>query len=66
MDFAPPKPDGSEYLLLENRQKKGFDASLPGEGLLIWRVFANRPLPVPDELAGRKSIRATAAALDIA
>jgi M6 family metalloprotease-like protein len=37
------RPDGSEYLLLENRRKKGFDASLPAEGLLIWRVLRNRP-----------------------
>jgi M6 family metalloprotease-like protein len=35
--------DGSEYLLLENRRKKGFDESLPAEGLLIWRVVGNRP-----------------------
>jgi hypothetical protein len=38
------RPDGSEYLLLENRKKKGFDASLPAEGLLIWRVVGNRPI----------------------
>jgi M6 family metalloprotease-like protein len=38
------KPDGSEYLLLENRAKKGFDASLPAGGLLIWRVVGNRPI----------------------
>ena len=37
------RPDGSEYLLLENRRQKGFDASLPAEGLLIWRVVNNRP-----------------------
>jgi M6 family metalloprotease-like protein len=37
------RPDGSEYLLLENRRKKGFDASLPADGLLIWRVVGNRP-----------------------
>ena len=36
------RPDGSEYLLLENRRKTGFDDSLPGEGLLIWRVVGNR------------------------
>src|SRR6185436_13037695 len=35
--------DASEYLLLENRAKKGFDKGLPGEGLLIWRVVRNRP-----------------------
>jgi M6 family metalloprotease-like protein len=38
------RPDGSEYLLLENRVRKGFDRDLPGEGLLIWRVVDGRPL----------------------
>jgi len=38
------RPDGSEYFLLENRRKKGFDTDLPAEGLLIWRVVRNRPL----------------------
>ena len=30
--------DGNEYFLLENRQQEGFDASLPGHGLMIYRV----------------------------
>jgi len=38
------RPDGSEYLLLENRRRVGFDQGLPGEGLLIWRVVNNRPM----------------------
>jgi M6 family metalloprotease-like protein len=38
------RPDGSEYLLLENRKRKGFDESLAAEGLLIWRVVRNRPI----------------------
>ena len=38
------RPDGSEYFLLENRRHKGFDQSLPGEGLLIWRVVQGRPM----------------------
>ena len=38
------RPDGTEYLLLENRKKTGFDESLLGEGLLIWRVSNNRPM----------------------
>lgn len=29
---------GSEYFLVENRQKTGFDAGLPGSGLLIWHI----------------------------
>jgi immune inhibitor A len=35
----PLKADGSEFLLLENRKKKGFDTELPAEGLIIWRVL---------------------------
>ena len=38
------RADGSEYFLLENRRKRGFDADLPGEGLLIWRVVNDRPI----------------------
>lgn len=38
------KSDGSEYLLLENRAKKGFDGSIPADGLLIWRVVQRRPM----------------------
>jgi immune inhibitor A len=29
---------GNEYFLVENRQKTGFDAALPGSGLLIWHI----------------------------
>lgn len=29
---------GNEYFLIENRQKSGYDAGLPGSGLLIWHV----------------------------
>lgn len=36
------RPDGTEYLLLENRRKTGFDASLPDAGLLIWRIVGSR------------------------
>ena len=30
--------EGQEYFLLENRQQAGFDADLPGAGLLVWHV----------------------------
>ena len=30
--------DGSEYFLVENRQRSGFDARLPADGLLIWHI----------------------------
>ena len=33
---------GSEYFLVENRQKLGYDAALPGDGLLIWHIDENR------------------------
>jgi immune inhibitor A len=29
---------GNEYFLVENRQQTGFDASLPGPGLLVWHI----------------------------
>ena len=29
---------GGEYFLIENRRKGGFDAGLPGSGLLIWHI----------------------------
>lgn len=38
------RTDGTEYLLLENRVKKGFDRELPAEGLLIWRVVDGKPV----------------------
>lgn len=34
---------GNEYFLLENRQRTGFDAALPGEGLLIWHIDEGQP-----------------------
>jgi M6 family metalloprotease-like protein len=41
------RSDGSEYYLLENRTKTGFDSGLPGSGLLIWRVANGRPELIP-------------------
>lgn len=38
------RPDGSEYLLLEDRTATGFDRDLPGAGLLIWRVADGKPV----------------------
>ncbi|BAS28701.1 M6 family metalloprotease domain-containing protein [Limnochorda pilosa] len=41
---AEPELGGGtgEYFLIENRQKQGFDAGLPGSGLLIWHVDESR------------------------
>jgi immune inhibitor A len=33
---VPAKP--GEYYLLENRRREGYDAALPGEGMLVWHV----------------------------
>ncbi|MFH1563481.1 MAG: M6 family metalloprotease domain-containing protein [Nitrospirota bacterium] len=33
----------NEYFLAENRQKAGFDVSLPGAGLMLWHVDDNMP-----------------------
>jgi immune inhibitor A len=30
--------DGSEYFLVENRQKGGYDQSMPAQGLLVWHI----------------------------
>jgi len=34
---------GPEYFLLENRQRAGYDADLPGSGLLIWHIDESQP-----------------------
>ncbi len=31
-------PDENEFFLLENRQKTGWDAYLPGHGMLVWHI----------------------------
>ena len=36
--FSPAFGSDRRYLLLENRAKERFDAGLPGEGLLVWRI----------------------------
>jgi M6 family metalloprotease-like protein len=40
----PMRGDGSEYLLLEDRHRQGFDTHLPGEGLMIWHVIGKHPM----------------------
>jgi immune inhibitor A len=34
---------GSEYFLLENRQRTGYDSHLPGDGLLLWHIDDSKP-----------------------
>jgi immune inhibitor A len=33
---------GQEYYLVENRQRTGYDADLPGDGLLVWHIDENQ------------------------
>lgn len=40
-----------QYLLLENRSRVGFDSTLPGEGLLVWRVDERQQMVAPDHPA---------------
>jgi hypothetical protein len=54
----PVRADGSEYFLLENRRHVGFDASVPAEGLLIWRVVFGRPvLEAAHGISGSSGLR---------
>ena len=46
-----PTYRAGQYLLLENRKKAGFDADLPGEGLLVWRVDEALDMFKPDRPA---------------
>ena len=36
--WSVPGTNGREFFVLENRQQVGFDASLPGHGLLVWHI----------------------------
>jgi immune inhibitor A len=44
-----PSYDAKQYLILENRKRSGFDFSLPGEGLLVWRVDEHGEMEAPDQ-----------------
>lgn len=36
--YIIPTGDDNEYFLLENRQQEGWDAYIPGHGMLVWHV----------------------------
>lgn len=40
--YIVPTEKDNEYYLIENRQNKGWDAYLPGHGMLIWHIDYNR------------------------
>lgn len=42
-----PRYAPTQYLLLENRRQIGFDAGLPGQGLLVWRVDERMQMNAP-------------------
>lgn len=49
VDWSQSGPGGGEYFLCEMRTQQGFDAGLPGEGLLVYHVDEARP----DNVASR-------------
>jgi immune inhibitor A len=64
LEIAPYSPTGgtvyrvvgphfgpTQFLLLENRRRAGFDDRLPGEGLLVWRVDLSRDQNAPSRPA---------------
>lgn len=36
--IVAPDTDGHEYFIMENRQQTGWDAFLPGHGILVWHI----------------------------
>lgn len=38
-----PSQDTTEYFLVENRQRSGYDSQLPGDGILIWHINESAP-----------------------
>lgn len=42
-NLQPENPNPSEFFILESRKKEGWDAFLPGEGMLIWHIKYNQP-----------------------
>jgi len=45
--IVSPAYTPDQFLLLENRQRTGFDRFLPGEGLLVWKVDLSREMEAP-------------------
>ena len=43
-----PQFKSTQSLVLENRRRTGFDRTLPGEGLLVWRVDTALEMNRPD------------------
>ena len=47
--IVSPAYSSKQYLLLENRSKRGFDFHVPGEGLLVWCVDEAGEQEAPDK-----------------
>ena len=41
---------GNEFFVLENRQQKGWDAYLPGHGMLLWHIDYDKDAWINDEV----------------
>jgi immune inhibitor A len=51
LKLTSPAYAATQFLILECRKRVGFDRSLPGEGLLVWRVDTSRSQNAPDNPA---------------
>lgn len=51
LKLTSPAYTDTQCLILECRKRAGFDSSLPGEGLLVWRVDTSRSENAPDNPA---------------
>ncbi len=49
LHLSPDGMRGTEYFLVENRQRSGFDAGLPGGGLLVWHVDESQRANTDDD-----------------
>lgn len=45
--IVSPAYTKDQFLLLENRRRRGFDQQLAGEGLLVWKVDLSREMEAP-------------------
>ncbi len=59
-DTSPP----TEYFLVENRTRIGFDAHLPGEGLLIWHAESSTALSYMGNSGGSTNTQARGLVLE--
>ena len=53
--YIIPTSKNTEFFLLENRQKEGWDAYIPGHGMLIWHIDFNQSVWTANEVNNTRS-----------